>query len=114
MPAIDEDWLTISTMNRQGDGKGRRVAIHAADGNIPRHGPPNDRNGLEEERRLFYGDDRMAPRGPRVRAACAITIDQPGATTGHPAQPSAFTDNVAATMDQAIAATTLLDAADFA
>ncbi|MBK6764657.1 MAG: ATP-dependent helicase [Micrococcales bacterium] len=54
-PAIDEDWLVISTMH---SAKGLEWdvvhVIHAADGNIPSDMALTDRNGLEEERRLFY------------------------------------------------------------
>jgi DNA helicase-2/ATP-dependent DNA helicase PcrA len=54
-PAIDEDWLVISTMH---SAKGLEWdvvhVIHAADGNIPSDMALTDRHGLEEERRLFY------------------------------------------------------------
>jgi DNA helicase-2/ATP-dependent DNA helicase PcrA len=54
-PAIDEDWLVISTMH---SAKGLEWdvvhVIHAADGNIPSDMALTDKHGLEEERRLFY------------------------------------------------------------
>ena len=54
-PVIDEDWLVISTMH---SAKGLEWdvvhVIHAADGNIPSDMALSDKNGLEEERRLFY------------------------------------------------------------
>lgn len=69
VPAIDEDWLTISTMH---SAKGMEWdvvhVIHAADGNIPSDMALNDRNGLEEERRLFYVAMTRPRRRPRVRA----------------------------------------------
>jgi ATP-dependent DNA helicase UvrD/PcrA len=54
-PAIDEDWLVISTMHSAKGLEWDAVhVIHAADGNIPSDMALTDRNGLEEERRLFY------------------------------------------------------------
>jgi DNA helicase-2/ATP-dependent DNA helicase PcrA len=118
VPAIDEDWLTISTMH---SAKGMEWdvvhVIHAADGNIPSDMALNDRNGLEEERRLFY----VAMTRPRREAHVYVPLRYHHRPAGRDdrhswAQPSRFlTDNVAATMDQV----TLLrddatDAADFA
>ncbi|HRY10456.1 MAG TPA: 3'-5' exonuclease, partial [Candidatus Nanopelagicales bacterium] len=54
-PAIDEDWLVISTLHSAKGLEWDAVhIIHAADGNIPSDMALTDRNGLEEERRLFY------------------------------------------------------------
>ncbi len=54
-PAIDEDWLVISTMHSAKGLEWDAVhVIHAADGNIPSDMALTDRHGLEEERRLFY------------------------------------------------------------
>jgi DNA helicase-2/ATP-dependent DNA helicase PcrA len=54
-PVIDEDWLVISTIH---SAKGLEWdvvhLIHAADGNLPSDMALTDREGLEEERRLFY------------------------------------------------------------
>ena len=54
-PVIDEDWLVLSTIH---SAKGLEWdvvhLIHAADGNLPSDMALSDREGLEEERRLFY------------------------------------------------------------
>ena len=54
-PVIDEDWLVISTIH---SAKGLEWdvvhLVHASDGNLPSDMALSDREGLEEERRLFY------------------------------------------------------------
>jgi DNA helicase-2/ATP-dependent DNA helicase PcrA len=54
-PVIDEDWLVISTVH---SAKGLEWdvvhVINASDGNIPSDMALGSRDGLEEERRLFY------------------------------------------------------------
>ncbi len=54
-PAIDEDWLVISTVH---SAKGLEWDVvhllNAADGNFPSDMALTTREGLEEERRLFY------------------------------------------------------------
>jgi DNA helicase-2/ATP-dependent DNA helicase PcrA len=54
-PLIDEDWLVISTIH---SAKGLEWDVvhllHASDGNLPSDMALTDREGLEEERRLFY------------------------------------------------------------
>jgi DNA helicase-2/ATP-dependent DNA helicase PcrA len=54
-PAIDEDWLVISTVH---SAKGLEWDVvhllNAADGNFPSDMALTSRDGLEEERRLFY------------------------------------------------------------
>jgi DNA helicase-2/ATP-dependent DNA helicase PcrA len=54
-PAIDEDWLVLSTLH---SAKGLEWdvvhVIHASDGNVPSDMALTSPAGLEEERRLFY------------------------------------------------------------
>ncbi len=54
-PLVDEDWLVLSTVH---SAKGLEFdavhVIHAADGNFPSDMALGSREGLEEERRLFY------------------------------------------------------------
>jgi DNA helicase-2/ATP-dependent DNA helicase PcrA len=54
-PLVDEDWLVLSTVH---SAKGLEFdtvhIIHAADGNFPADMALGSREGLEEERRLFY------------------------------------------------------------
>ena len=54
-PSIDEDWLVISTVH---SAKGLEWDVvhllNAADGNIPSDMALTSKDGLEEERRLFY------------------------------------------------------------
>jgi DNA helicase-2/ATP-dependent DNA helicase PcrA len=54
-PLIDEDWLVISTIH---SAKGLEWDVvhllRASDGNLPSDMALSDREGLEEERRLFY------------------------------------------------------------
>ena len=118
MPAIDEDWLTISTMH---SAKGMEWdvvhVIHAADGNIPLgHGPQRPQRSGGGAPPVLRGDDP-----PRREAHVYVPLRYHHRPAGRDdrhswAQPSRFlTDNVAATMDQV----TLLrddatDAADFA
>lgn len=66
-PLIDEDWLVISTIH---SAKGLEWdvvhLIHASDGNIPSDMALSDREGLEEERRLFYVAVTRAARALHV------------------------------------------------
>ena len=54
-PLVDEDWLVVSTIH---SAKGLEWdvvhLIHASDGNLPADMALGSRDGLEEERRLFY------------------------------------------------------------
>jgi DNA helicase-2/ATP-dependent DNA helicase PcrA len=54
-PMVDEDWVVLSTVH---SAKGLEFdavhVIHAADGNFPSDMALGSREGLEEERRLFY------------------------------------------------------------
>ncbi len=54
-PALDDDYLILSTIHSAKGGEWRSVhVIHAADGNIPSDMALRDRDGLDEERRLLY------------------------------------------------------------
>ena len=54
-PALDDDYLILSTIHSAKGGEWRSVhLIHAADGNIPSDMALRDRDGLDEERRLLY------------------------------------------------------------
>ncbi len=70
VPTIDEDWLVISTIH---SAKGLEWdAVHVlrvADGDLPSDMALSDREGLEEERRLFYV--------AATRAARALHLYQP-------------------------------------
>ena len=101
-PAIDEDWLVISTMH---SAKGLEWdvvhVIHAADGNIPSDMALTDRNGLEEERRLFYVADDPARHDLNVYVPLRYHHRPAGHDRHSWAQPSRFlTDAVRATMDR--------------
>ncbi|MEI2642317.1 MAG: ATP-dependent helicase [Candidatus Nanopelagicales bacterium] len=101
VPAIDEDWLVISTMH---SAKGLEWdvvhVLHAADGNIPSDMALSDRNGLEEERRLFY----VAMTRARQQADVYVPVryhHRPSGDRHSWAQPSRFlTPTVRATMDE--------------
>lgn len=54
-PLIDEDWLVISTIHSAKGLEWEVVhLVHASDGNLPSDMALTSREGLEEERRLFY------------------------------------------------------------
>ena len=90
-PAIDEDWLVISTVH---SAKGLEWDVvhllNAADGNFPSDMALTSKEGLEEERRLFYvAVTRPAPPPPRVRpAAVPLPAPRPRRRSHHePAEP---------------------------
>lgn len=68
-PSVDEDWLVISTVH---SAKGLEWdvvhVINAADGNFPSDMALTTRDGLEEERRLFYVAVTRARRALHVYA----------------------------------------------
>lgn len=104
-PVIDEDWLVISTIH---SAKGLEWdvvhVIHAADGNIPSDMALNSRDGLEEERRLFYVGLTRARKNLQVWVPVRYHHHSGGDRHSW-AQPSRFlTDGVIDTM----AAVTLL------
>jgi DNA helicase-2/ATP-dependent DNA helicase PcrA len=54
-PGLDEDYLVLSTIHSAKGLEWEHVhVIHASDGNIPADMALSTREGLEEERRLFY------------------------------------------------------------
>ena len=54
-PALDEDYLVLSTIHSAKGLEWEHVhIIHASDGNIPADMALSNKEGLEEERRLFY------------------------------------------------------------
>ena len=54
-PALDDDWLTLSTVHSaKGAEWGVVHLIHAADGAFPSDMATKDDDGIDEERRLFY------------------------------------------------------------
>ena len=54
-PELDEDWLTLSTVHSAKGCEWDVVhIIHAADGMFPSDMAVGDREGIDEERRLFY------------------------------------------------------------
>jgi DNA helicase-2/ATP-dependent DNA helicase PcrA len=54
-PHLDDDFLVLSTIHSAKGGEWRSVyVIHAADGALPSDMALTDKDGLEEERRLFY------------------------------------------------------------
>src|SRR5262249_29884032 len=54
-PGLDEDYLVLSTIHSaKGLEWGHVHVIHASDGNIPADMALSSKEGLEEERRLFY------------------------------------------------------------
>lgn len=54
-PDLDEDWLTLSTVHSAKGCEWDVVhVIHAADGMFPSDMATGDREGIDEERRLFY------------------------------------------------------------
>ena len=54
-PALDDDWLTLSTVHSAKGGEWAVVhLIHAADGAFPSDMATGDDQGVDEERRLFY------------------------------------------------------------
>jgi DNA helicase-2/ATP-dependent DNA helicase PcrA len=54
-PALDDDWLTLSTVHSAKGGEWGVVhLIHAADGAFPSDMATGDAESVDEERRLFY------------------------------------------------------------
>ncbi len=103
-PLIDEDWLVISTIH---SAKGLEWdvvhVIHASDGNMPLDMALSDREGLEEERRLFYVAVTRAARALHVYHPLRFHHRPRGRDDAHSyGQPSRFVSGSAAlTMDRA-------------
>ena len=102
-PVIDEDWLVISTIH---SAKGLEWdvvhLIHAADGNLPSDMALTDREGLEEERRLFYVAVTRPARALHVYHPVRFHHRPRGRDDAHSyGQPSRFlSERVADTMDR--------------
>jgi DNA helicase-2/ATP-dependent DNA helicase PcrA len=100
-PVLDEDWLVLSTVHSAKGGEWDVVhVLHAADGMFPSDMAMGDREGIEEERRLFY------VAVTRARDVLEVNVPfrfhhRPGHGDAHSyAQPSRFLTNaVRATMD---------------
>ncbi len=91
-PVIDEDWLVISTIH---SAKGLEWdAVHvlnAADGNIPSDMALGSKEGLEEERRLFYVAVTRPRRALHVYVPLRFHYRPRGRDDDHTyAQPSRF------------------------
>ena len=103
-PMVDEDWLVLSTVH---SAKGLEFdavhVIHAADGNFPSDMALSSREGLEEERRLFYVSVTRARRNLAIYVPLryhhhVVRYDHSWA------QPSRFlSDGVRATLDEVAA-----------
>ncbi len=103
-PVIDEDWLVLSTIH---SAKGLEWdvvhLIHAADGNLPSDMALSDREGLEEERRLFYVAVTRPARALHVYHPLRFHHRPRGRDDAHSyGQPSRFlSERVTSTMDRA-------------
>jgi DNA helicase-2/ATP-dependent DNA helicase PcrA len=100
-PVVDEDWLVLSTVH---SAKGLEFdavhLIHAADGNFPSDMALGSREGLEEERRLFYVSVTRARRNLSIYVP--LRYHHHVVRDDHSwAQPSRFlSDRVRATLDE--------------
>lgn len=75
-PLLDEDWLTISTVHAAKGLEWTSVhVLRAVDGSFPSDMALTDRDGLEEERRLFYV--------AATRAKKHLTFTAPSRLHGH-------------------------------
>ncbi|MFN7151636.1 MAG: 3'-5' exonuclease, partial [Microthrixaceae bacterium] len=102
-PLIDDDYLIISTVH---SAKGLEWPVvhllHAADGNFPSDMALSDREGLEEERRLFYVAVTRPAAALHVYHPLRYHLRPNGRDDAHTyGQPSRFlSDGVRARMDQ--------------
>ncbi len=102
-PLIDDDYLIISTVH---SAKGLEWPVvhllHAADGNFPSDMALTDREGLEEERRLFYVAVTRPAAALHVYHPLRYHLRPNGRDDAHTyGQPSRFLSNgVRAHMDQ--------------
>jgi DNA helicase-2/ATP-dependent DNA helicase PcrA len=102
-PVVDEDWLVISTVH---SAKGLEWDVvhlmRAADGNFPSDMALGDREGLEEERRLFYVATTRPRRHLHVYLPLRFHLRPGGRDDAHVyGQPSRFlSDEVLAGFDQ--------------
>ena len=78
-PALDDDWLTLSTVHSAKGGEWTAVhVIHAADGAFPSDLATRDAEGVDEERRLFYVALTRARRHLHVYAPLRYHYGDPG------------------------------------
>lgn len=94
-PVIDDDWLVISTVH---SAKGLEWDVvhllHATDGNFPSDMALGDREGLEEERRLFYVALTRPARALHVYHPLRYHLRPRGRDDAHTyGQPSRFLDD---------------------
>ena len=100
-PMVDEDWLVLSTVHSVKGLEFDAVhVIHAADGNFPSDMALGSREGLEEERRLFYVALTMARRNLAIYVP--LRYHHHVVRDDHSwAQPSRFlSEGVRATLDE--------------
>ena len=103
-PLLDEDWLVISTIHSAKGLEWEAVhLLHASDGNLPSDMALTDREGLEEERRLFYVAVTRAARALHVYHPLRYHHRPRGRDDAHSyGQPSRFlSEGVLATMVRA-------------
>src|SRR3954469_16898825 len=91
-PAIDEDWLVLSTLHSAKGLEWEVVhVIHASDGNVPSDMALTSPAGLEEERRLFYVGITRPRRALHVYVPQRYHHHQRGRDDAHSwSQPSRF------------------------
>ena len=105
-PAVDEDWLVISTIHSAKGLEWDAVhLLHATDGNVPSDMALTTPDGLEEERRLFYVSVTRPRRGLHVYVPLRYHHRPYGRDDAHTyAQPSRFlSENVRARFEPSTA-----------
>src|SRR5258705_1486578 len=101
-PLLDDDFVVLSTIHSAKGGEWDVVyVIHAADGNIPSDMSLSTRDGLEEERRLFYvaltrARDHLYLVHPQRFYDRRHGVNDPHSFS----QPSRFLEPLAAVVDQ--------------
>ncbi|MCA1693210.1 MAG: ATP-binding domain-containing protein [Actinobacteria bacterium] len=84
-PALDDDWLVLSTVHSAKGGEWDVVhVIHAADGMFPSDLATGDVEALAEERRLFY------VAVTRARDVLEVNVPLPTTTTRGPGSTTAM------------------------
>jgi DNA helicase-2/ATP-dependent DNA helicase PcrA len=81
-PTLDDDWLTLSTVHSAKGGEWAVVhLIHAADGAFPSDMATGDKEGVDEERRLFYVALTRARKHLHIYAPLRFHHGDPGGWT---------------------------------
>jgi DNA helicase-2/ATP-dependent DNA helicase PcrA len=81
-PTRDDDWLTLSTVHSAKGGEWAVVhLIHAADGAFPSDMATGDKEGVDEERRLFYVALTRARKHLHIYAPLRYHHGDPGGWT---------------------------------